>query len=64
MSSIHFQIEGEEHFTLQIGDPNTIAVETGLDVVADFRRKDVALGGQGAPLVPAFHKAIFGRDDG
>jgi anhydro-N-acetylmuramic acid kinase len=42
-------------FTLQIGDPNTIASVTHITTVADFRRKDLALGGQGAPLVPAFH---------
>lgn len=49
---------GDTGFTLQLGDPNTIST-TGIDVVADFRKKDVALGGQGAPLVPAFHHAMF-----
>lgn len=50
---------GEHSFSLQIGDPNTLATLTGIDVIADFRRKDIALGGQGAPLVPAFHRAMF-----
>jgi anhydro-N-acetylmuramic acid kinase len=49
-------------FTTQIADPNIIAARTGISVVADFRRRDVALGGQGAPLLPAFHKVAFGSD--
>jgi anhydro-N-acetylmuramic acid kinase len=54
------QPQGEAPFTLQIGDPNIIAERLGIDVVADFRRRDLAAGGEGAPLMPAFHAAAFG----
>ncbi len=50
---------GDAPFSWQLGDPNLIAERTGITTVADFRRRDVAAGGQGAPLMPAVHRALF-----
>jgi anhydro-N-acetylmuramic acid kinase len=57
--TVWHQPDGPYPFSLQIGDPNIIAARTGITTVADFRRRDMALRGQGAPLVPAFHAQIF-----
>lgn len=51
--------QGKFPFTMQIGDMNLLAARTNITTVGDFRRKDMAFGGQGAPLVPAFHQAVF-----
>jgi len=57
--NIRHRPQGHCPFTLQIGDPNIIAVKTGIKTIADFRRKDIALGGQGAPLAPGIHQCLF-----
>ena len=50
-------------YTVQVNNPARLAELTGIDVIADFRSRDVVAGGQGAPLVPAFHRVAFGRHD-
>ena len=59
--TLRHQPDGRPRFTVQVGDPSIIATGTGITTVADFRRQDLALGGQGAPLVPPFHEWLFGH---
>ncbi|QBH96433.1 anhydro-N-acetylmuramic acid kinase [Limnobaculum zhutongyuii] len=61
--TVWHQPEGTYPFTMQLGDNNRIAATTGIVTVGDFRRKDMAFGGQGAPLVPAFHQALLMVED-
>ena len=60
--TVYHEPNSHQPFSLQIGDPNIIAEKTGITTIADFRRRDIAAGGQGAPLVPAFHQAVFGHE--
>ncbi len=55
---------GAHPFSMQLGNASVVAVETGIAVVSDFRSKDVAMGGQGAPLAPAFHAFLFSHLEG
>jgi anhydro-N-acetylmuramic acid kinase len=57
--TIYHAPEAAFPFSMQIGNAHVIAEKTGIDTVADFRQRDMLLGGQGAPLVPAFHQALF-----
>lgn len=57
------RFDGRHPFTWQLGDANLIAERTGITTVADFRRRDVAAGGHGAPLLPALHAALLHRAD-
>jgi anhydro-N-acetylmuramic acid kinase len=61
--TIRHRPTGAHPFTLQIGDPTVIAERTGITTIADFRRADVAAGGQGAPLLPALHAALFAGEE-
>lgn len=61
--TVYHQPDGPEPFSMQLGDASSIAAITGIATVADFRNIDIALGGQGAPLVPAFHEWLFATRD-
>jgi anhydro-N-acetylmuramic acid kinase len=61
--TIWHQPDPPEPFSWQLGDPNSVAAITGIDTVADLRRLDMAVGGQGAPMVPAFHQWLFASGD-
>jgi anhydro-N-acetylmuramic acid kinase len=61
--TLRHQPRAARPFTLQIGDANIIVAGTGITTVADFRRRDIAVGGEGAPLTPAFHQWLFASAD-
>ncbi|MCP4303017.1 MAG: anhydro-N-acetylmuramic acid kinase [Gammaproteobacteria bacterium] len=61
--TLRHQPDGEYPFSLQVGDAAIIAADTGITTIADFRRADIAAGGQGAPLTPAFHQWLLRSHD-
>ena len=61
--TLRHQPDADPPFSLQIGNADIIAASTGITTVANFRQADIAVGGQGAPLVPPFHKWLFGSGD-
>jgi anhydro-N-acetylmuramic acid kinase len=58
--TIRHQPAGDSPFSWQVADPNVIAERTRITTVADFRRRDIAAGGEGAPLMPVFHRTVLG----
>lgn len=60
--TIRHQPQAVKPYTMQIGDPNVIAAGTRITTVTDFRRRDIAVGGEGAPLTPIFHQLLFSED--
>ena len=61
--TLRHQPNAKVPFSLQIGDADIIAADTGITTIANFRQADIAVGGQGAPLVPPFHDWLFGGED-
>jgi anhydro-N-acetylmuramic acid kinase len=59
--TLRHEPDADEPYSLQVGNPGIIARGTGITTIADFRRKDIEIGGQGAPLAPAFHEWLFRR---
>jgi len=61
--TVYHQPSGDIQFSIQLGSASTLVENTGITVVNDFRNRDMAAGGQGAPLVPAFHQAVYSDEN-